>query len=130
MDASLIPNERQSSKEVTIESRPIPDARETPNECLVSSQTKDIGNASSQSRSDSPTQCSFLGRYKLPSWCNQVFTRPVSLLIFMCFIHFFQSSLVVGYMNAILSTLERQLGLHSKVMGLILSSFELSSMIV
>ena len=128
MDAALIPNERATSRDEPAKSQPNKGSNLAPNDSIVSSiQTTD---SNSPSRSDSPTKCFFLGRYQMPSWCNWVFTRPISLLIFMCFIHFFQSSLVVGYMNAILSTLERQLGLHSKVMGLILSSFELSSTIV
>ncbi|VEL25698.1 unnamed protein product [Protopolystoma xenopodis] len=59
--------------------------------------------------------------------CLQPFASPLLVLVSLCAMVFTQSMVVSGYLSSIYTTLERRYGLSSRQIGMISSSYEVSS---
>ena len=78
--------------------------------------------------SNNQNGCNFCGLVKLPEWLN-VFLTPPWLLVFLCWASTIQGMVINGFVNVVISTLEKRFDLQSAQTGLIAGSYDIGSML-
>ncbi|XP_059836733.1 solute carrier organic anion transporter family member 4A1 [Hypanus sabinus] len=61
--------------------------------------------------------------------CLQVFNTPIGILVFLCFASFLQGMIVNGFINTVITSIERRFDLQSYHSGLIASSYDIAACI-
>ena len=81
-----------------------------------------------QQENDNQNGCSFCGVLQLPKFLN-IFLTPPWLLVFLCWASTIQGMVINGFVNVVISTLERRFDLQSAQTGLIAGSYDIGSML-
>ena len=62
--------------------------------------------------------------------CLNVFRNPKWFLVFLCFAAFMQGLGINGFVNVVITTIERRFGLSSTQSGTVASTYDIGSMII
>lgn len=72
--------------------------------------------------------CSFLGLVPLPC-LSKVFLSAPWILVFLCWASTIQGMVINGFVNVVISTIEKRFGLKSAQTGMVAGAYDLGSML-